>query len=77
MVPLCQLPRQQFAGFATTTTILCGVRRRTNPQCTGPYKPYMDDGNFMWDGGITHLDLQPLAPLTVQGRMGETLESNA
>jgi cytochrome c peroxidase len=29
--------------------------------------------NFMWDGGITHLDLQPLAPITNPLEMDETL----
>ncbi len=30
---------------------------------------------FMWDGGINHLDLQPLAPLTAHNEMGETIEN--
>ncbi|MBX9735067.1 MAG: cytochrome-c peroxidase [Chitinophagaceae bacterium] len=29
---------------------------------------------FMWDGGINHLDLQFLAPLTAHNEMGETVE---
>ena len=29
----------------------------------------------MWDGGIVHLDLQPMAPLTAINEMGETLEN--
>jgi cytochrome c peroxidase len=28
---------------------------------------------FMWDGGINHLDLQPLAPITAENEMAETL----
>jgi len=28
---------------------------------------------FMWDGGINHLDLQPLAPITAENEMGESL----
>jgi cytochrome c peroxidase len=28
---------------------------------------------FMWDGGINHLDLQPLAPITASNEMGETI----
>lgn len=31
--------------------------------------------NFMWDGGVTHLDLQPLAPLTAPNEMAETIEN--
>ena len=30
---------------------------------------------FMWDGGINHLDLQPLAPITAENEMAETLEA--
>ena len=30
---------------------------------------------FMWDGGINHLDLQPLAPMTAENEMAETIES--
>ncbi|MFX8429695.1 cytochrome-c peroxidase, partial [Acinetobacter baumannii] len=29
---------------------------------------------FMWDGGINHLDLQFLAPLTAHNEMGETID---
>jgi cytochrome c peroxidase len=30
---------------------------------------------LMWDGGINHLDLQMLAPLTADNEMGETIEN--
>jgi cytochrome c peroxidase len=30
---------------------------------------------LMWDGGINHLDLQPLAPITAENEMAETLEN--
>jgi cytochrome c peroxidase len=30
---------------------------------------------FMWDGGINHLDLQPLAPITAENEMGENIET--
>ena len=30
---------------------------------------------FMWDGGINHLDLQPLAPITAENEMAETIQS--
>lgn len=29
--------------------------------------------DFMWDGGINHLDLQPLAPITAENEMAETI----
>ena len=31
--------------------------------------------DFMWDGGINHLDIQPLAPVTSSVEMDETLEN--
>jgi len=30
---------------------------------------------FMQDGGITHLDVQPIAPITNESEMGETMEN--
>lgn len=30
---------------------------------------------YMWDGGINHLDLQPLAPITAENEMAETIEN--
>ena len=30
---------------------------------------------FMWDGGINHLDLQPLAPITAENEMAETIQN--
>ena len=30
---------------------------------------------FMWDGGINHLDLQMLAPLTAENEMAETIDN--
>lgn len=31
--------------------------------------------SFMWDGGVNHLDVQPLAPITSEVEMNETLEN--
>ena len=31
--------------------------------------------DFMWDGAVNHLDMQPLAPITDEKEMGETLEN--
>ncbi|MBX2931150.1 MAG: cytochrome-c peroxidase [Chitinophagaceae bacterium] len=30
---------------------------------------------FMWDGGINHLDVQPISPITAENEMAETLEN--
>jgi cytochrome c peroxidase len=31
--------------------------------------------NFMWDGGVNHLDVQAIAPITSEVEMNETLEN--
>lgn len=31
--------------------------------------------DFMWDGGVNHLDVQPLSPITSEVEMNETLEN--
>ncbi|KAB1157701.1 cytochrome-c peroxidase [Flavobacterium luteum] len=31
--------------------------------------------SFMWDGGVNHLDVQPIAPITSEVEMDETLEN--
>lgn len=31
--------------------------------------------NFMWDGGVNHLDVQAIAPITSETEMNETLEN--
>jgi len=31
--------------------------------------------NFMWDGGVNHLDVQPIAPITSAVEMDETLDN--
>jgi len=31
--------------------------------------------NFHWDGGVNHLDLQPLAPITAPNEMAETIDN--
>lgn len=31
--------------------------------------------SFMWDGGVNHLDMQPIAPITSAAEMDETMEN--
>jgi cytochrome c peroxidase len=31
--------------------------------------------DFMWDGGVNHLDVQPIAPITSEVEMNETIEN--
>src|SRR3954451_9953679 len=72
----CSSCHQQFAAFSTFDHPLShGFNNGfTNRNAQGifnlAWKP-----NFMWDGGINHLDLQPLAPLTAENEMAETIRN--
>lgn len=72
----CASCHQQFAAFSTYDHNLShgvnnGLTMRNAPALQNlAWKPH-----FMADGGIRHLDLQPIAPLTDKNEMGETLEN--
>ncbi len=72
----CASCHQQFAAFATYDHNLShGINnsftRRNSP---GLFNLAWQK-EFMWDGGINHLDLQPLAPMTDTLEMGETIDN--
>jgi cytochrome c peroxidase len=72
----CGTCHQQFAAF---TTFDHPLSHGFNNQQTSRNAPALQNlawqSNFMADGGITHLDLQPLAPITAENEMAETLEN--
>ena len=72
----CASCHQQFGGFATYDH---NFSHGFNNSLTTRNAPALQNlawqKEFMWDGGVTHLDLQPLAPLTAVNEMGETLEN--
>ena len=72
----CGTCHQQFAAF---TTFDHPLSHGINNQQTSRNAPALQNlawqTNFMADGGITHLDLQPLAPITAENEMAETLEN--
>ncbi len=72
----CGTCHQQFAAF---TTFDHPLSHGFNNQQTTRNAPALQNlawqRNFMADGGITHLDLQPLAPITAENEMAETLEN--
>lgn len=72
----CGTCHQQFAAFSTFDHPLS---HGFNNQQTSRNAPALQNlawqTNFMADGGITHLDLQPLAPITAENEMAETLEN--
>ncbi|HVX51611.1 MAG TPA: cytochrome c peroxidase, partial [Chitinophagaceae bacterium] len=72
----CAACHQQFAAFATYDHNLShGVNNSfTRRNAPGLFNLAWQKA-FMWDGGILHLDLQPLAPLTDTLEMGETIDN--
>jgi len=72
----CASCHQQFAAFATYDHALShGFSNSfTFRNAPGLFNLAWQN-DFMWDGGINHLDLQPLAPLTDPHEMGENIDS--
>lgn len=72
----CASCHQQFGAFATYDHPLShGIDNALTTRNAPALQNLAWCTEFMWDGGINHLDLQPLAPLTATNEMGETLAS--
>lgn len=71
----CGTCHQQFGAFNTYDHALShGIdNAQTTRNAPGLFNLAWQK-EFMWDGGINHLDLQPLAPITAANEMGETIE---
>lgn len=71
----CASCHQQFAAFATFDHDLS---HGFNNQFTTRNAPGLFNmawyTSFHWDGGINHLEVQPLAPITAPNEMAETIE---
>lgn len=72
----CSSCHQQFSGFATYDHSLS---HGFNNQFTTRNAPGLFNlawqKSFHWDGGINHLEVQPLAPITAPNEMAETVEN--
>ncbi len=72
----CAACHQQFGAFATYDH---NLSHGYNNSFTFRNAPGLANlawqKEYMWDGGINHLDLQPLAPITAPNEMGETIEN--
>lgn len=72
----CASCHQQFAAFATFDH---DFSHGFNNQFTKRNAPGLFNlawhKDFHWDGGINHIEVQPLAPITAQNEMAETMES--
>ena len=72
----CASCHQQFAAFSTFDHDLShGVNNSfTTRNAPGLFNlAWMKE--FHWDGGVNHIEVQPLSPLTLPNEMGETLDS--
>lgn len=72
----CASCHQQFGAFATYDHSLShGFNNSfTTRNAPGLFNLAWQKA-FMYDGGINHLDVQPLAPLTAPNEMGENIDS--
>jgi cytochrome c peroxidase len=72
----CASCHQQFAAFATYDHNLShGYNNSFTKRNAPPLFNLAWQKEFMWDGGINHLDLQPLAPITDTNEMAETIDN--
>ncbi|MFC4231009.1 cytochrome-c peroxidase [Parasediminibacterium paludis] len=72
----CGSCHQQFAAFATYDHNLShGINNAFTTRNAPSLANLAWVNNFMADGGINHLDLQPLAPITAPNEMGETIDN--
>jgi cytochrome c peroxidase len=71
----CGSCHQQFGAFATYDH---NLSHGFNNSLTNRNAPALQNlawqKEFMLDGGINHLDVQPLAPITAENEMAETIE---
>jgi cytochrome c peroxidase len=72
----CASCHQQFAAFATFDHDLShGVNNTLSTRNAPALYNLAWKSNLHWDGGINHIEVQPLSPLTAPNEMGETLEN--
>lgn len=72
----CASCHQQFAAFATFDHNLShGVENQFSTRNAPGMFNLAWHKEFHWDGGINHLEVQPLAPITALNEMGETMPS--
>lgn len=72
----CATCHQQFAAFSTFDHNLShGFNNSFTTRNAPALQNLAWQKDFMADGGINHLDLQPLAPMTAENEMAETIEN--
>ena len=72
----CASCHQQFAAFATFDHDLShGVHNSLSTRNAPGLFNMLWRTDLHWDGGVNHIEVQPLSPLTAPNEMGETLDS--
>ncbi|MGX5817443.1 cytochrome-c peroxidase [Chitinophaga lutea] len=70
----CGFCHQQFAAFAHFDHPLShGIENRTGFRSVPSLFNLIWQKDFMWDGGVNHLEVQPLTPITDPNEMGEDI----
>lgn len=71
----CASCHQQFAGFSTFDHDVSHGVNNTFTTRNAPTLANMAWHNaFHWDGGVNHIEVQAISPITAHNEMGETLE---
>lgn len=72
----CGSCHQQFAGFAHIDHSLShGIAGRIGKRNVSSLQNLIWSKEFMWDGSINHLEVQPLAPISNKMEMDESLQN--
>ena len=72
----CASCHQQYAAFSTYDHDLShGVNNSFSTRNAPGLINLAWMTQWQWDGGINHIEMQPLAPMTAANEMGETLDS--
>ncbi|SFD19783.1 cytochrome-c peroxidase [Algibacter pectinivorans] len=72
-IPCAFCHEQAFAFTHHEHTVSHGVNGGIGTRNAQPMQNLAYQSEFMWDGAATHLDFQPIIPLTSEVEMGETL----
>lgn len=66
--------KQKYAFSDAGNALSTGIYDRKSDRNAPPIFNVAWNKTFMWDGGVNHIEVMPLAPLTNHAEMGETIE---
>lgn len=70
----CATCHQQNMAFADDVSFSVGINGNIGNRNSPTLINLAWNSNFMWDGGVNHIEVQPLAPLTNPNEMGNSLQ---